>query len=72
MLSSCSDWRSASSGVSPIRAAAACTRASEVPLAEPARGVMPSAVRITRFMPEHWWIRGPAACWRISAWLMSP
>eukprot|EP00969_Alexandrium_andersonii_P184764 8163267-Alexandrium_andersonii.AAC.1 len=23
-------------------------------------------------MPEHWWIRGPAACRRASAWLMSP
>eukprot|EP00969_Alexandrium_andersonii_P020893 913450-Alexandrium_andersonii.AAC.1 len=59
MSSSCSAWRSASSGVSPIRAAAACTRASDVPLAEPPRGVMPNTVRITRFMPRHWWIRGP-------------
>eukprot|EP00969_Alexandrium_andersonii_P197634 8731197-Alexandrium_andersonii.AAC.1 len=50
MSSSWAAWRSASSDVSPIRAAAACTRESDVPSAEPPRDWMPSVLRIIRLM----------------------
>eukprot|EP00969_Alexandrium_andersonii_P345966 15293574-Alexandrium_andersonii.AAC.1 len=72
MLSSCSDWRSASAGARPMRTAAAITRSAELPPAWPPRGTMSRDARMTRFMAAHWWMRGPEAFWTSSSWDTTP